>query len=502
MADVRNPGRRAFAAALKAFGLLAAVALAFGAGYLVRWGGAPAESPTPGPAGAGLEPHPPETAAVWTCSMHPLIRRPKPGRCPICGMALIPVARHEAAGGREFVTTEESRRLMQIETAPVERRFVTATLRMVGTVEYDETRLAYITAWVPGRLDRLFVDYTGVPVRKGDHMVEIYSPELLSAQEELLQALKAVKGLQASDSSLIRETADATVDAVRDKLRLWGLKPEQIAEVEKRDKPSDHVTLYAPAGGIVVHKNAVEGMYVTTGSRIYTIADLSRVWVKLDAYESDLAWLRYGQQVEFSTVAYPGEAFTGTVAFIDPVLDARTRTVKVRVNAPNAEAKLKPGMFVTALVRSHVAAGGRVMDARLAGKWICPMHPDVIKTDAGPCDICGMPLVRTESLGYVSLDPDKADKPLVIPATAALVTGTRAIAYVEVPGRDKPTFEGREILLGPRAGDWYLVRGGLKEGERVVVKSNFKIDAALQIQARPSMMSPAPGEAEGDSRHD
>lgn len=497
MADAEKPVRPAVPAVLKAATIATLVVLAFGTGYLARWGCAPAATVPAEPVHAGHEGHegaPAEAPTVWTCSMHPQIRQPKPGLCRICGMELIPLSRTPgAAGPREFATTEEGRRLMDIETAPVERKFVTADVRMVGKVEFDETRLAYLTAWVPGRLDRLFVDYTGVPVRKGDHMVEMYSPELFGAQEELIQALEAVKGLQGSDVSIVRETARATVDAARDKLRLFGLKPEQIAEIEQRRKAADHITIYAPSGGIVIHKNALEGMYVSTGTRIYTIADLSRVWVKLDAYESDLTWLRYGQKVEFASVAYPGETFTGTIAFIDPILSETTRTVKVRVNAPNTEGRLKPGMFVKAVVRTQVAAAGRVMDADLAGKWMCPMHPDVVKPEAGACDICEMPLVRTESLGYVSVDAAKADKPIVIPASAPLVTGRRAVVYVAVPGRDVPTFEGREIDLGPRAGDYYLVRGGLAEGERVVVSGNFKIDSALQIQAKPSMMAPEGG---------
>ena len=503
MADADKSKSKVAPVLLTGAGLLAAAVVAFGAGYLVRGGCAPAATAPPAPAVTPQVQAAPSSATVWTCSMHPQVRQPKPGRCPICAMALIPLTGDQQAGAgpREFATTDEGRALMEIETAPVERKFVTATVQMVGKVEYDETRLAYITAWVPGRLDRLFVDYTGVPVRKGDHLVEMYSPELLSAQEELIQALAATANLGASDSRLVREATQAMIVAAREKLRLFGLKVEQIAEVEKRGKVSDHITIYAPIGGIVVHMNALEGMYVNTGTRIYTIADLSRVWVKLDAYESDLGWLRYGQAVEFTTVAYPGETFTGTVAFIDPILDERTRTVKVRVNAPNAEGRLKPGMFIKALVRSRVAAGGRVMDAHLAGKWMCPMHPDVVKDGAGSCDICEMPLVRTESLGYVSIDPAKADKPLVIPASAALVTGKRAVVYVEVPGRDRPTYEGRQITLGPRAGDYYLVRDGLREGERVVVKGNFKIDSALQIQAKPSMMSPEGGAAPAAHHH-
>jgi Cu(I)/Ag(I) efflux system membrane fusion protein len=158
-------------------------------------------------------------------------------------------------------------------------------------------------------------------------------------------------------------------------------------------------------------------------------------------------------------------------------------------------------MFVKALVKTNVAASGKVMDPRLAGKWICPMHPSVIKDEPGKCDICEMPLVRTESLGYVSAEPQESEKPLVIPVTAALVTGTRAIVYVEVPNTDKPTYEGREIVLGPRAGNYYIVRNGLEEGQRVVTRGNFKIDSALQIQAKPSMMTPEGGGGSSGHMH-
>ena len=381
---------------------------------------------------------------VWTCSMHPQIKLPKPGKCPICFMDLIPLdsGDDDEGGLRELSVSENSAKLMEIETVPVERRFVTADVRMVGKIDYDETRVSYITAWVPGRLDRLFVDYTGVPVKKGDHMVSIYSPELLSAQEELLQAINATKQLERSDVSIVRETTEATVEATREKLRLWGLTPEQIKEIEQRGKPDDHMTIYAPAGGIVIQKNAQEGMYVNTGTRIYTIADLSRMWVNLDAYESDLAWLRYGQHVSFTTESYPGEVFTGTISFIHPVLNEATRTVKVRVNVPNEDGRLKPGMFVRAVAEAEVATGGRIMDAALAGKWISPMHPEIVKDGPGTCDVCGMPLVRAESLGYVGAEPAAEDKPLVIPASAALLTGKRAIVYVEVPGKDEADVRG------------------------------------------------------------
>ena len=480
--------------------LLLVVAVGVIIGYILRWGLSPAQMAYSKHDTSASENQTSAPTTLWTCSMHPEIRLLKPGLCPKCRMKLIPIqeqSQDEMSGMREFTTSKYAKALMNIETSTVERKFVTAQIRMVGKVEYDETRLVYITAWVPGRLDRLYVDYTGVSVNKGDHMVYMYSPELLSAQEELIQAIKAVRNIRNSDSSIMREVTSGTLEAAREKLRLWGLTAEQILEVEKRGTASDHITIYAPASGIVVHKNAQEGMYVNTGTRIYTVADLSEVWVKLDAYESDLMWLRYGQEVEFTTVSYPGEVFKGTISFIDPVLDAVTRTVKIRVDVPNADGRLKPEMFVKAVAEANVAAGGKVMDARLAGKWICPMHPSVVKDEPGKCDICAMPLVRTESLGYVSTNPDISEKPLVIPVSAALVTGTRAIVYIEVPDRNKPTYEGREIVLGPRAGNYYIVRRGLNEGDRVVTRGNFKIDSALQIQAKPSMMTPEGGGSGG-----
>jgi Cu(I)/Ag(I) efflux system membrane fusion protein len=276
---------------------------------------------------------------------------------------------------------------------------------------------------------------------------------------------------------------------------------EQIKEIESRDKPADHMMIYAPMGGIVIEKFKQQGDRVNTGERIYTVADLSHLWVRLHAFESDLMWLRYGQTATFTTDAYPGEEFVGRIAFIDPVLDDRTRTVNVRVNIDNTEGKLKPDMFVRGIVKAKVAAGGRVIDADLEGKWISPMHPEIVKDEPGTCDICGMPLVRAESLGYVAARTAGLEKPLVIPVSAALITGTRAIVYVEDPKAKEPTFEGREIVLGPRAGDYYLVRSGLHEGELVVTSGNFKIDSALQILAKPSMMTPEGGGGGGQHHH-
>ncbi len=480
-------------------GIVLAIVLALWAGYALR---GPSTPPPADPGHEHVEQE--DQAQIWTCSMHPQIRQNKPGKCPICGMDLVRVeATAGAVGPREFAASEGAKALMNIETAEAERKFVTKEVRLTGKIDYDETRLAYITAWVPGRIDRMYVDYTGIQVKKGDHMVYLYSPELLVAQDELRRASRAISELPANAPDALRRTAESTRSAAREKLRRWGLANAQIEDAEKRGIASDHVTIYAPMGGTVIHRDGQEGMYVNEGTRLYTIADLEHLWVKLDAYESDLTWLHYGQKAAFTTEAYPGEEFEGRISFINPVVNKMTRTIDVRLTVPNTGGKLKPEMFVRAVVRAQIATGGRVMDPDLAGKWISPMHPEIVKDGPGSCDICGMALVKAEDLGYVPAEAVASDRPLVIPATAPLITGTRAVVYVQVPARETPTFEGREIMLGPRAGDYYLVRSGLTEGERVVVKGNFKIDSALQIQAKSSMMSPeeqtAPGELIDDA---
>jgi len=478
--------RAALAAVLgAAVALTVVVAVAHSVGYQRGGSGTPTVDAAPGEA----------AATTWTCSMHPQIQLPKPGKCPICFMDLIPLSDDSTGTGhpRQLKMSPSAVALAEIQTTPARREHVTKTVRMFGKVEFDETRVSNITAWVPGRLDRLFVDFTGVIVRKGDHLVELYSPSLIVAQRELIATWRAQQRLPEKDRGL---TA-ANLRSATEKLRLLGVLPEQIEEIKRLGKPIDHLTIYAPIGGIVIEKHANEGMYVQTGTKIYTIADLSTVWVFLDAYESDLRWLRYGQQVRFTTESHPGEVFDGRIVFIDPILDKKTRSVKVRVNVSNPQGKLKPGMFVRARAESRLAAGGKVFDPSLAGKWISPMHPEIIKDGPGKCDVCGMDLVPAEELGYRA--PDKnLPAPIVIPATAPLITGKRAVVYVRLPGEEQPVFEGREVVLGERAGDLYLVRHGLEEGDLVVTRGNFKIDSALQIQARPSMMSPddtAAGEA-------
>ena len=421
-----------------------------------------------------------EEVEAWTCSMHPSVNLPEPGQCPICFMDLIPVAKGSSSVNmNELSLSYEAQALAGVETMTVKHGKAFAEINVSGKVDYDETRIKSITAWVPGRIERLFVDFTGISVQKGDHLVELYSPELYSAQEEFLQAIRL------PFSSSPGSGFDMILAASRQKLQLLGLTNEQIAEIEDRGAPSDRVTIFSPISGVVIAKSAVEGNYVKTGSKLFDVVGLDKVWVKLDVYETEVAMIQYGQNVTFTTAALPGHEFSGAVAFIDPIVDEKTRTVRVRLNVDNASGMLKPGMFTNGTLKANIDSHGQALGMDLTGKWVCPMHPEEVHEQQGVCSICGMKLESAESLGFVH--HDNGSNPLLIPASAVLKTGQRAIVYVQ---KDDETFEGREIVLGHRAGDYYVVRSGLQEGERVVVRGNFKIDSAMQIAAKPSMMNP------------
>jgi Cu(I)/Ag(I) efflux system membrane fusion protein len=427
--------------------LILLVVAAFGLGFLLRGGG-------PGSGEPAAVDATPQQAERWTCSMHPQIILPSDDqKCPICFMDLILLDDAAAAGlgPRDLSLSETAAALAEITTEKVRRRFVNREVRLVGKVSTDETRTRTITARIYGRLDRLFVDATGQQVRRGMKLAEIYSPELYSAQVELQSAARALAA--AVEANAATDAARENLDSAAERLRLWGLDDQQIQTVRDGHAISDHLVVRAPVSGVVVSREVTQGDYVRTGDTLYTIADLSGVWITLDAFEADVAWLREGQPVEFSTRAYPGRRFTGDILFIDPVLDERTRTVEVRVAAANSEGLLKPGMLVT-----------------------------------------GGVAVTVDAYGHPVTDPTNATAPLVIPASAPLLTGQRAVVYVRQPGPGDPVFTGRDVVLGPRAGDSYLVVSGLSEGELVVTRGNFKIDSALQIQARSSMMNPPAGE--------
>jgi len=418
---------------------------------------------------------------LWTCSMHPQIKLPKPGKCPICFMDLIPLetGKEDLSGGSvpQYSMSEQAKKLAEVETSEAKRQRARIEVRMLGMVYEDETRAAVLTSRVDGRLDEIYVNFTGVQVTKGDPMVTIWSPTLIKSQVDLFESMRG------------GEPEEAVIKGGEEKLIQLGLTREQIAEIREKKKPLLYVTLKAPISGTVMKKFAVLGQFVKEGTEMYIINDLSHVWIKLDAYETDIPWIRYGQDVTFTTPSVPGRKFTGKVLFIDPMLDTKTRSVKVRVEAANPDLSLKPGMFVTAELQSEIDQSGRVIKPEWAGKYVCPVHPrDEAGQAPGTCPDSKMALRPASAYGY----SDEKDPifPLVVPASAPLITGKRALVYVEVPDRDRPTYEAREVVLGPRAGDKYVIYDGLKEGERVVTRGNFKIDSAMQILARPSMMKP------------
>ena len=262
---------------------------------------------------------------LYTCSMHPTVRLEDPkAKCPICFMELIPVMDNANGEGMEMrlVLSEASKAMSRIETTKVGRFYPSAETRLYGKLVYDETSVARLSAYFPGRIDRLFVNYVGVTVQEGDHLAELYSPDLLSSFEELRQAKKSFDSA-VDRSQFLRETSSHTLIASREKLRLFGLTQQQVDDVESGAFDSDQLTIYSPIGGVVTHLAAREGDYLKTGDPIATVSDLSRLWLDLEAYESQLAMLRWGLPVTFTVEAHPGEVFEGRVSFIEPIIAKR-----------------------------------------------------------------------------------------------------------------------------------------------------------------------------------
>jgi len=420
--------------------LVVVLAIAFGLGFIVRGGGGNQESDRSNSA----ESNQPER---WTCSMHPQIILPSNDQqCPICFMDLIPLEEDDTSGlqANELTLSPEAVALAEVNTSLVQRRFVSRRVPLVGKVSADETTQRKITARFGGRLDRLHIASTGQKVHGGMKLAEIYSPEIYGAQAELQTA---VASLKAAGSGADAESARRLVSSARKRLELLGLERDQINKISEGGVPRENLMVYAPSSGVVVERHVTEGQYVQTGSVLFSIADLSSVWVSLQAYERDLKWLSAGQETVLRLRSNPGPEIFGIVQFVDPILDEKTRTVEVRVEVENPQGLLKPGMLVSAEIESVLDAAGE------------PINPDQVGTP-----------------------------PLVIPASAPLLTGRRAVVYVRLPQKGKPVFQGRQVTLGPRAGDFFLVEDGLQEGEEVVTRGGFKIDSALQILARPSMM--------------
>lgn len=435
---------------------------------------------------------------IHTCPMHPQIRQPEMGRCPICGMELVPAA---AASGSEdglsITIPSAQRRLANIQVARVERSPVTATLRTVGEIAIDESRMATISSYASGRLERLFADYTGVTVAAQDHLAVIYSPELYAAQVEYLQSRKTVSRSSGATLDAVRQTQQKLLKNSRQKLVELGMQDWQLEELETSGEAKSRLTIYSPVGGTVTEKLAMDGKYVEAGEPIYRIADLSTVWLMLELYPEDAARVRYGQRVEAEMQSLPGQLFNGRVAFVEPTVDRSKRTVGVRVEFLNDDRTLRPGDYANATVYLQIGQRGEVYDADLAGRWISPMHPQIISDQPGQCSICGMDLVPTSRYGYAP-QPVAQPTALHIPRSALLMAGESSVVYVEQePGR----FEVRVVTVGPILGDKVVVLSGLREGELVATAGNFLIDSQMQLAGKPSLIDPTRAIAAKEERN-
>ena len=386
--------------------------------------------------------HESEDPTTWTCSMHPQIKQDKPGKCPICAMDLIPLINRQSKGDdvnpNEIVMTESAAKLAAIQTMKVQLGVPEKSIRLQGKIHADERNISELTARFGGRIEKLFVNFTGQTVRKGDRLATIYSPDLVTAQRELLEAI----GFKSSRPSLYQ--------ASKGKLKLWDLTDKQIEEIETKGEPMLYFDVLSPISGTVTVRNVAIGDYIKEGTKLFEVVDLSKLWVMLDAYESDLPWIKVNDKLEFTVQAMPGKNYEAKVTFIDPFIDGNTRVAKVRAEVLNKNQQLKPEMFVNGIVKS--------------------------KTEKGLNKI-------------------------LIPKSAVLWTGKRSVVYVKVPNRETPSFLYREIVLGPEAGAFFVVSEGLKENEEIAINGVFKIDAAAQLIGLPSMMNPEGGKVSMGHNH-
>lgn len=381
---------------------------------------------------SALHEHSDAEKTIWTCAMHPQIKMDEPGQCPICGMDLIPLQKSNAEiDDQALEMSESAMKLAEVQTLIVGKRNATKEVLLYGKIQPDERFLQSQTAHVPGRIEQLFINVTGEAVKKGQMIARIYSPELITAQKELLEALT------------MGEKYPALLEAARGKLRNWKLSDQQIQDIETSGKVTSAFDIYASTSGIVTARKVNEGDYISTGAVLFDVADLSRVWAVFDAYESDLSWVSLGQNVEFTAQAIPGKTFEGKVSFIDPVIDPATRIARVRMELSNSGLQLKPEMFIHGIIKSNIKDSG---------------------------------------------------KQLIIPQSAVLWTGTRSIVYVKIPGTEHPSFKMREITLGASLKDSSIVMDGLDEGEEIVTNGVFSVDAAAQLAGKPSMMNQEGGQ--------
>jgi Cu(I)/Ag(I) efflux system membrane fusion protein len=366
---------------------------------------------------------------IWTCSMHPQVKLGEPGDCPICGMELIPLSNGRSSGSTDpmvYEMTAEAIALANVQTSIVGGMNSDGALLLTGKIQADERQNASVTAKFPGRIEKLFVSFTGEKVKVGQRLATVYSPELVTAQKELLEAAKT------------RQVFPELYQAAREKLRLWKLSETQIASIENSGTPQTEFEILAGHSGVVTQRNIAVGDYVNTGTALFNVVDLDKIWVMLDAYESDLPMVAVGNPISFTAAGIPGQTYTAKVTYIDPIMNPNTRAASLRAELNNPGGKLLPEMFVSAKVKTNT---------------------------------------KSQNAG------------VAIPRTALLWSGKRSIVYVKVPNSEYPAYEMREITIGSKIGEMYAVEAGLEIGEEIVTNGVFAIDAAAQLAGSYSMMN-------------
>jgi Cu(I)/Ag(I) efflux system membrane fusion protein len=377
---------------------------------------------------------------IWTCSMHPQIRKSEAGDCPICGMELIPVEddENEELDELSISMSETAMKLANVSTAIVEQSNAAKELRLSGKVQADERLIHSQSSHISGRIEKLLVNFTGDYVSKGQIIAKIYSPELVNAQEELFEAKKHI------------ETQEVLFNAAKEKLKNWKLSEDQIDKIISSGKIQEEFPIEADVSGYITKKLVNQGDYISKGDAIFEISELSKVWILFDVYESDLNWIEKGDKVEFTVSSLAGESFEARISYIDPIINSKTRVAKARIEYNNSNGKLKPEMFVSGVVKSKLS----------------------------------------NKSNFIS-----------VPKTAVMWTGKRSVVYVKSKTMQGVYFKMREITLGPDLGDSYLIESGLEVGEEIAVNGTFSIDAAAQLAGKPSMMSPEGGNPNSGHNH-
>lgn len=365
---------------------------------------------------------------IYTCSMHPNIRENEPGNCPICGMELISITQDDPHSDSpyELTMSEAASILAEIQTTTVVKDIAVFKHRLPGKIMVDERRIKTLSANVPGRIEELYVNFTGDYINIGDPFASIYSPQLISAQKELLEVVR------------YKETNPSLYNAARNKLMNWEITQVQINNMESSRKVINNVDITSKVNGYVIGKMVEVGTHIQEGESMFNVADLSKVWVVFDAFESTMETIKIGDKVSFNVKALPGKEFSADITYVDPLVNPESRTVSVRAEIENNNLRLKPNMLVQGVIDSKIRDSG---------------------------------------------------EQLLIPKTAVLWTGERSVVYVKKPNTTQPTFEFREVSLGQRIGDLYIVKSGISEGEEVVTHGAFKIDGAAQLAGKASMMN-------------